>query len=123
MHIAFHKRIAGFGRKKLWLVQFSVAFIVAIAALAAVAYPLLPLAAYYLFPFQEDDFITEASNGLATHEEQKQNPVYFARNTLVIPKIGVEIPIIEGADEKALWKGAWRLPETSSPDKGSNTVI
>ncbi|MFZ5559876.1 MAG: sortase [Patescibacteria group bacterium] len=45
-------------------------------------------------------------------------------NLLIIPKIGVKIPIVEGEDEKSsLDKGAWRLPETSTPDKGSNTVL
>lgn len=44
-------------------------------------------------------------------------------NILVIPKIGVKIPIVEGEDESVLENGAWRMPQTSAPDKGSNTVI
>lgn len=42
---------------------------------------------------------------------------------LIIPSIGVDTPIIEGPDESALNKGAWRIPKTSTPDHGGNTVI
>lgn len=44
-------------------------------------------------------------------------------NLLIIPKIGVRMPIVEGNDESALNRGAWRLPETSTPDKGGNTAL
>ena len=55
---------------------------------------------------------------------QEQAPVINpAINQLIIPKIGVQIPIIEGADESALEQGAWRLPQTSTPDQGANTVL
>lgn len=47
-----------------------------------------------------------------------------SKNRLIIAKIGVNAPIVEAADEKSgLNKGAWRLPETSTPDRGGNTVI
>lgn len=41
---------------------------------------------------------------------------------LVIPTIGVDIPITEG-DAKALLKGAWRIPETSNDPAKSNMVL
>ena len=44
-------------------------------------------------------------------------------NTLTIPQIGVDTEIVEGATEDALLKGAWRRPNSSTPDKGGNTVI
>ncbi len=44
-------------------------------------------------------------------------------NTIVIPKIGVDMPVVEGETEEALEQGAWRVPETSTPDQGGNTVI
>ena len=46
-----------------------------------------------------------------------------AANKLVIPKIGVEVSIVEGATEQALSKGAWRLPGTSTPDQGGNIAL
>lgn len=45
-------------------------------------------------------------------------------NRLVIPSIGVNIPIVEGANQDvALNKGAWRIPGSSTPPEGGNTVI
>ncbi len=45
-------------------------------------------------------------------------------NFLVIPKIGVDIPIVDSANgDWALARGAWRMPETSTPDKGSNMAV
>lgn len=44
-------------------------------------------------------------------------------NRLIIPKIGVDTAIIEGKNESALNQGAWRIPSSSTPDQGSNTVI
>ena len=44
-------------------------------------------------------------------------------NRLVIPTIGVYIGVVEGNDDSVLFRGAWRRPNTSTPDKGGNTVI
>lgn len=45
-------------------------------------------------------------------------------NRLIITKIGVNAPIVEAKTAEAgLSKGAWRMPESSTPEKGGNTVI
>ena len=45
-------------------------------------------------------------------------------NRIIIKKIGVEAPLVESKNSKtALLKGMWRVPTTSQPDKGGNTVI
>jgi sortase (surface protein transpeptidase) len=45
-------------------------------------------------------------------------------NRLIISKIGVNAPIVESKNaDYGLSRGAWRVPETSTPDKGGNTVI
>ncbi len=44
-------------------------------------------------------------------------------NRLLIPKIGVDSEILEGESAQTLDYGIWRRPKTSSPDKGSNTVL
>jgi len=45
-------------------------------------------------------------------------------NRLIITKIGVNSPIIESDNENyGLSRGSWRLPDTSTPDKGGNTVV
>ena len=45
-------------------------------------------------------------------------------NRVIITKIGVNAPIVESKSaEYGLSKGSWRIPESSTPDKGGNTVI
>ncbi|MFA6394054.1 MAG: sortase [Patescibacteria group bacterium] len=47
-----------------------------------------------------------------------------AVNRMIILKIGVDAPIAESVSADAgMAKGAWREPETSTPDQGGNTVI
>lgn len=33
------------------------------------------------------------------------------------------MPIVEGKDESSLFRGSWRIPSTSTPDQGGNTVL
>lgn len=44
-------------------------------------------------------------------------------NRIYIPKIGVDMKIIEGDFDSAIMRGSWRDPNTSTPDEGGNTVI
>lgn len=45
-------------------------------------------------------------------------------NRVIIAKIGVNAPIVESENgDYGLSRGAWRLPESSTPDNGGNTVI
>jgi sortase A len=46
-----------------------------------------------------------------------------SKNRLIIAKIGVNAPIVEAKGEWGLDRGAWRMPDSSTPDKGGNTVI
>jgi len=134
-------------RKRLFAIAgFIVLFLIG-ASIAA--YPFWPAIKYSLFPpkqiaqeeipgvpetqtiIEEEKTQTEQTNTENT-QNQTQTPATApvtdnsntnTTNLLIIPSINVKIPIVEGTDEKALNKGAWRLPETSTPDKGSNTVI
>lgn len=45
------------------------------------------------------------------------------RNLLVIPSIKLKKPIHDGSTFATANKGIWRLPYTSTPDQGSNTVM
>lgn len=47
----------------------------------------------------------------------------LAGNELTIPSMLLDQPINDGPTIATLRKGLWRLPYTSTPDKGSNTVI
>lgn len=49
-----------------------------------------------------------------------------SQNCLVIPRMNLDTPIVEGPEQSSyalLNKGAWRLPFSTTPDKGGNTVI
>lgn len=44
-------------------------------------------------------------------------------NHLIIPSLKLDKPIYTGAGADELNKGIWHRPQTSTPDKGSNTVL
>ncbi len=87
-----------------------------IAAICVLAYPFYPMIKYEL-GFVDETGVT-VSGQLPSGGEEIPTV-----NTLVIPKIGVNIEIVEGSDDSALNSGAWRIPSTSTPDQGGNTVI
>lgn len=45
------------------------------------------------------------------------------QDRIVIPKIGVNMPVLKGENEQTLLKGAWLAPWGSTPDQGGNTTI
>ncbi len=55
--------------------------------------------------------------------EKQKAPTIPSDNRIVIPKIGVDNQIVEGADERSLYRGIWHLPTSSTPDRGGNTVL
>lgn len=68
--------------------------------------------------------ITPASQTDSGQNQATSTKPKLSGNYLKIAKIGVDIPIIESKNsDYALSMGAWRLPETSIPDKGSNMAI
>lgn len=81
-------------------------------------YPFWPSIKYKLFLSD-----TKESDNLAVADSFSPVLSEIKENLLIIPKIGVRIPIVEGKDESMLDKGAWRIPQTSTPDKNSNTVL
>ncbi len=44
-------------------------------------------------------------------------------NRLIVPSMHLDEQIFEGKDLSVLRSGPWRRPNTSTPDKGGNTVI
>jgi sortase A len=57
-----------------------------------------------------------------TNEEQLSDPP--KDNRLVVPSIALDEPVVEGGDLSVIGSGGtWRRPNTSSPDRGGNTVI
>lgn len=63
----------------------------------------------------------DLSNGQADDSNLSDPP---ADNRLVIPSIALDEPIVEGATLRVVGLGGtWRRPNTSTPDKGGNTVL
>lgn len=88
-----------------------------------ILYPFLPQAEFYIkqLSMDEDDF------GRLLHWEERSRrsdgDEMPDENMLRIDSIGILVEIVDGADESALDRGAWRRPDTSTPDMGGNTVI
>lgn len=91
--------------------------------------PFYPILKYrLLFKNAATEEITDLENVKKT-VVQNYNALPLAEysvsaNRLIIKKIGVNAPIVESASaDYGLSKGAWRVPQSSTPDKGGNTVI
>lgn len=85
-----------------------------------IAWPFLPQVAWWVKhdvvktkPTTTNDLIVKNTNNTGPPEQ----------NTLVIPDLSLYEQIHEGRTIAAANKGVWRLPNTSTPDKGGNTVI
>lgn len=87
------------------------------------------LLVYPLWSLVDATGVEEESEKLTSQDSQESASLAssaaspYEDSRLVIPSIGVDMPIVEGFDDSALEKGAWRLPETSIPEQGGNTVI
>ena len=46
-----------------------------------------------------------------------------SRNHLIIPRMQLDEPILDGTSETTVHRGIWRRPNLSVPGKGSNTVL
>lgn len=79
--------------------------------------PLLPGWRYW----QKDHF-SQSERDLLT-EQVEASSDYSGANKLVIPRIFVDQPVLEGPNIYTANKGIWRLPSSSTPDQGGNTVL
>ncbi len=66
----------------------------------------------------------KAQNNIQKFNQPISSVQQNKNNYLIIPKINVNIPIIESRDPAyGLNHGAWHMPESSTPPNGGNTVI
>ncbi len=89
-------------------------------------YPFLPILRYELLkPEPEFPYFTQLPSTTTAPSGRlpKIGSALPKENRLVIPRIGVDMPIVEGENEDSLFRGSWRLPNTSTPDRGGNTVL
>lgn len=70
----------------------------------------------------EIDFNVEEEVAVLGDSIEKPAAVQVA-NTLVVPSMSVNGVVYEGKSADTLDNGIWRIPGTSTPDKGGNTVL
>ena len=72
----------------------------------------------------KDRFSTVERTNLTTQVEGPATEAdYTGPNKIVIPSIFIDQPILEGPNIYTANEGIWRLPWTSTPDRGGNTVL
>lgn len=94
-----------------------------------IALPIWPALEYkYLYQnktsaadFRDLKKVARQTEQIVNHLPKTKN---ISANRLIITKIGVNAPIVETDNvDDGLNKGAWRIPESSTPDQSGNTVI
>lgn len=111
-----------FIRRKLNLSSRSVKvfhFIVIIIALYFIISPFFSEMDYQVRRTFDIKYAEEKYFGSDKEDEE----IDISDNRLIIPEIGVNIEIVEGDSDAVLARGAWRRPNTGTPDKGGNVVI
>jgi sortase A len=101
-------------------VNYILAAVATFIALYIIAAPLLPGLAYWWGSrngYAQPAYVSEAL------KFNKPSSTNAQGNRLVIPKIGIDEPILEGAYASVADKGLWHRPASSTPDKPGNTVI
>ena len=67
---------------------------------------------------------TDDTTAPISGNDNSYNPdLLEVNNRLVIPKIGINMPVFLADNPNPLLRGGWMFPATSTPDKGGNTVI
>ncbi len=46
-----------------------------------------------------------------------------SRNHLIIPRLQLDQPVLDGEAESTVGRGIWRLPHTATPGQNSNTIL
>ncbi|MFH1366443.1 MAG: class D sortase [Patescibacteria group bacterium] len=112
---------------KLKVLKIAIIVII-LVGFGILAYPWLPALKYKIsqpeafYPYETK--LLNSNLNLGKLPEVKDVKRIPSDNRLVIPKIGVDVSIVEGKNEEAsLLKGAWHIPGTQDPAKGGNMVI
>lgn len=106
-------------RRINWVLLAAIIIINLYTALA----PLLPQLQFWL---ADKASTKQTLTSLATGSTESQAPPSdpnAGTNHLVVPSMLLNEPIYDGNSAATLNKGIWRRPNTSTPDKGSNTVL
>lgn len=83
----------------------------------------LPFIPSLLYNHDKHSPKAQAITERATSSVPNNPPIAANAEQLLIPSMVFDEPIHEGRTMAVLRQGLWRLPYSSTPDKGSNTVI
>ena len=107
-------------KKQLTLARLNdgLSLVVVSLALYILIFPLLPAASWWVKYEAPIVSVQRQSNVIPVQPEDIP-----AENTLSIPALGLREAILEGQSVATVDKGVWRRPNTSTPDRASNTVL
>lgn len=103
---------------KLARVNTLLVILIVIVNIYVIALPFLPAV---LFTMQKNSRAAQLAEVVT--DTPSGNPISADAEQLVIPAMALDTPILESSQKNILDKGIWRLPHTSTPDRGSNTVM
>jgi LPXTG-site transpeptidase (sortase) family protein len=96
-----------------------------LGSLTIIASPFIPSILRKALPAPDQETTVKYNSGLA--DSLKLNKARLAPtptdNRLVIPDMRLDAPVAESGSQRVLQNGIWRIPGSSTPDKGGNTVI
>ena len=108
-------------RRLRWF-NHGLTWVVGILALYIIVSPFLPQFMWWL---RHDSPIHTVVPGTKKVSDPAKMPAEtpITGEQLIIPALGMREDIHGGASVSALRKGVWRLPHSSTPDSGGNTVL
>lgn len=110
--------------KLLKTLNIFISIVVAVLAVYIILLPFLPNIVFAMSTNKFEGYAYQSEKTIQVlGEKAKELPLVPKDNRLVIPRIYVNAVINEGEDTATLLRGVWRMPNTSTPDKGGNTVI
>lgn len=109
----FYKKIIALSNTKYANIIFAILFLI---GLYLVIYPFVP-AVLYKFLYEGKNY--DLSHFVSVNQNGDGETPELNGNRIIIPKIGVDMPIVEGESAKALDLGVWHRPNTGSPGNGN----
>lgn len=105
-------------RLSLRHINWLLASLIVLINLYVIAVPFLPALQFWL-----DEKTNQTAEAQLTEEVKGDSPKTYETNTIIIPRLRLSEKIFEGPDISAANKGVWHRPNSSSPNKESNTVL
>lgn len=105
---------------KLRAVNSFLLFLIIAVNICTIGMPFFPMV---LFHFQKNGSTAKHLMYIATQKGLPKEQIPQDAQSLIAPSMVLDAPINDGPTIATLHKGLWRIPETSTPDKGGNTVI